>query len=92
MSYRGPATLRVGDLTVEVEVNLRTDDSENLLTWGGRASSADMDALALVAGPGSGTVTLPDGREGDVYVAHAELDTQQGGVQLRLHGSGPAPY
>lgn len=92
MSYRGPATLRVDDLAVEVEVDLRTDDSENVMTWGGRASATDLAALGLVAGRCSGTLTLPDGRQGVVYVAHAEPDVQQGGVQLRLHGSGPGPY
>lgn len=89
-SYTGPAKLQIADVTVEVETSLSTVVDEHVTMWAGSAVSLDLAALRI--GRDSGTLTLPDGTVGDVYVAHSQVRAEQSGVSFRLHGSGPAPY
>lgn len=85
-SYAGPATLRVGAAAYSVQVHLSTSVGY-AYSWEGHATTADLAALDARGG----ILTLPDGRAGEVYVPVTELNPD-GGVRLRLHGVGRAPY
>lgn len=87
-SYEGPATLRVGALEYSVRARLSTTVGA-AYSWQGTASTTDITALDL-QGHG-GALTLPGRPAGEVHVAVTELHPG-GGVLLRLHGVGRAPY
>lgn len=87
-SYAGPATLQVGYAEWQVDVRLATTVGVTY-SWEGSASTTELSALGTQGG--GGTLTLPGHGSGEVHVAVTELHPG-GGVILRLHGAGRAPY
>jgi len=88
-SFDGPATLHIGGRDYPVQVKLATSLGVTY-SWQGTATTTDLAALNM-QGQG-GTLTLPvPPCSGEVHVAVAELHLG-GGVLLRLHGVGVAPY
>ena len=93
LRYDGPATLRTRlGLRIELFVHLHTDNEGPLIEWGGSGTTHDLRVLGVVNEGMGGTLVLPDAREGDIYLPNIQIDADKPGVQLRLQGSGPAPY
>jgi hypothetical protein len=88
--YIGPATFRTADTVFAVHAALSTDVSGGVYSWGGRLLAADVAAVNL-QGQG-GTLSVPEYGDSEVHVAVADLDSEMGGVLLRVTGSGRAPY
>ena len=90
-SYEGPATLHSDGVELPVQVRLSTTLSTTY-SWQGRATTPELAALTMRGQGGTLTLSTPDQPAGEVHVAVAELDPDHGGVVLRLHGAGRAPY
>ncbi len=87
-SYEGPATLHVGGTSWPVTVHLSTTVGA-AYSWQGTASTTDLAALG--AQGSGGTLTLPEQGAAGVHIPVTELHPG-GGVVVRLHGVGRAPY
>jgi hypothetical protein len=91
--YEGPATLRFEDGNeVAATVRLRTERDEYLSSWNGSATAPGLIIGLRAMGAYGTKLVLPDGSEGDVHIAAAEMSGDHSGYILHLHGSGPAPY
>jgi hypothetical protein len=89
LRYSGPATLRTDAGVFAVQAVLSTNTSDGTYSWGGRLTTLDPAALKLARM--GGTLTLPGLPSTDVHVVVADPDPN-GGVVLRVHGHGRAPY
>ncbi len=89
LSYSGPATLHLGAEQLEVTAVLRTDLSGGVYSWGGRLTAGDLAAFSA-AGSG-GILTVPGCNPAEVLIVAAEPHID-GGILLRIHGNGRAPY
>lgn len=89
LRYSGPASLRTDSGTFDVHAVLATNTSDGTYSWGGRLTT--LDVAALGAAKRGGTLTLTGLSEAEVHVVVADLD-DNGGVLLRVHGHGRAPY
>lgn len=87
-SYRGPATVRVGNLVFEGRASLVTrEDDHGLPTWDGHIAIDDVRARDAF---GDGVLVLPSGSAGSVHIASSERRAVHS--VLYLQGYGPAPY
>lgn len=89
--YSGPAVLRADSGVFDVEAALATNTASGTYSWGGRLSASDVAALGLARRGGTLTLSVPGDPSGDVHVVVADPDPA-GGVLLRVHGVGRAPY
>jgi hypothetical protein len=91
LRYSGSAVFRSSAGTWTVQADLRTDVSAGVYSWGGRLSCTDLAALG--ADKQGGTLALPAlDTISEVHVAVADLNSDTGGVTLRVDGHGRAPY
>jgi hypothetical protein len=89
MSYEGPATVILDDgseIAVSAEIRILTMDS--LAAWRGRVLAKGTD-LSAVMRSSSGTLVLPNGRDG-TFIAD-RFDPRQPD-RMSIRGSGPPPY
>lgn len=91
LQYSGPATLRTDSGVFDVEAMLSTNASDGTYSWGGRLTTLDPAALTLARRGGTLTLSVPGEPDADVHVVVADPDPN-GGVVLRVHGHGRAPY
>lgn len=90
-SYEGPATLRTAAGDFPVQVHLSTSVGHTY-SWEGRAVTTDVSAVTLQGRGGALRFDdLPGPPSGGVHIPVTEL-WAGGGVLLRVHGSGRAPY
>ena len=89
-SYLGPATVVLPDGTVfPVVAYLHSAEAAGLQLWRGDLTAEDEQALWNTMRVGHGSLRLPDGREGVFTAVRVE---GLAGEQLRINGSGPAPF
>ncbi len=90
LSYSGPATLHISNRMLDVGVELRTDLTGGVYSWGGRFHTNHLPALQW---PGrGGLLSLPNGVSAEVHFVTSDLDLEHGAVAVRLDGHGRAPY
>ena len=87
--YRGPATLRVGDadLRVELRLSARFEPIEGRFRWAGRTNPVESLREQVSGGLRAGVLTIP-GR-GAMTVRLSEPDPWGG---VRLSGTGRPPW
>lgn len=97
-SYHGSAKVSRGDVEAELSnVTLRELQSGYLTEWlGGGAVDVDSPNYAairkIMSGNGMATVTLPDGRQGDVIVTNFSDRSDRMWATVALQGSGEPPH
>lgn len=89
--YSGPATLRAEGQAFDVQAVLSTNTAHGTYSWYGRLVTPDVAALALRGQGGTLTLSVPGEPSGEVGVVVADPGPD-GGVLLRIHGAGRAPY
>lgn len=92
LRYSGPATLRTDGRTFDVQAVLFTNTSDGSYSWHGSLTTPDPSALRAARQGGTLTLPVPGDPSAELHVVVADLDTERGGVVLRVHGAGRAPY
>ena len=87
-SYVGPAVLITTSGQLAVEASLRVEQAQGLASWMGHVDASPSEDFWSVIEDGSGVLRMPDGQEG----AFIPAGTVAGSGQLRITGSGPAPF
>jgi hypothetical protein len=87
--YRGPATLRLDDGTVPVDIRMsaRFEPIEGRFRWAGRTGRHDMLRERVGAGLRKATIVVPGSRETTVKLSDPD---PWGGI--RLSGTGTPPW
>jgi Domain of unknown function (DUF4873) len=86
--YRGPATLRVGAATFDVEADLRGkfEPIDGRYHWYGRLGRNDLLAAALTAGRAEGTIRTAQG------TARCEISDPDPWLRYRVSGISRPPF
>jgi hypothetical protein len=86
--YQGPATLRIGTSTFEVEADLRGrfEPIDGRYHWYGRLSRSDTLAAALTRGRAEGTLSTADG------AAECEVSDPDPWLRCRVSGVSRPPF
>ena len=94
LRYSGPAVLRCDAGVFPVHADLRTDVSGGVYSWSGRLHAHDLAAMRAARSGGALTLSVPP-HPGTpaalVHIVHTDPHPG-GGVQVRVHGNGRAPY
>lgn len=90
LQYSGSATLHCDAGIFPIHADLRTDVSGGVYSWGGRLHTHDPSAIGAARQGGTLTLSAP-AVDSAVHVVVADLNPA-GGVLLRIHGTGRAPY
>jgi hypothetical protein len=87
-TYGGPARLLKGSAEVEINcwASKRRDPQSGLVDWLGRFEAHEWFDFE------PDTLSLPDGREGTVFLKGEPLPDGSGGLRGEFRGSGPPPF
>lgn len=87
--YRGPATLRVGDqdVAVEIRVSARFEPVEGRFRWAGRTNPVELLTERVAGGLRQATLSIPGATPAPVKLSEPD---PWGGI--RLSGTGAPPW